>query len=271
MKITVKYFFFPLLLIIGASLAVADNVKEGNRLYDAGKYQEALTYFMKPDAQNDPETINLIGYMYQKGQGVKENHQKAFFWYQKAAEAGLAVAQFNVGLMYQYGKGVSKDMAKAVEWFKKAAEQNDTNAQMKMGYLTVKGIGTEKNYKEAMRWFRRAAENGDKGAFVDIGIMYSKGDGVKKDLNHAVQYYILGAHNGDAAQALLGNAYSDGKGIEQDTDKAMYWYKQAAKNGSIEAMKELGYIYESGRLGVKKDQKEAQRWKDMAEKASQEK
>lgn len=74
-----QIFLFPLLLIIGASLAVADNVKEGNRLYDAGKYQEALTYFMKPDAQNDPETINLIGYMYQKGQGVKRIIKKHFF------------------------------------------------------------------------------------------------------------------------------------------------------------------------------------------------
>ena len=49
--------------------------------------------------------------------------------------------------------------------------------------------------------------------------------------------------------------------------KALYWYKTAAKNGNVNAMKELGYIYETGRLGVKKDPKEAQYWKDMAERA----
>lgn len=34
-------------------------------------------------------------------------------------------------------------------------------------------------------------------------------------------------------------------------------------------MKELGSIYAKGRLGVKPDQQEAQRWNDMARKAEQ--
>ena len=50
---------------------------------------------------------------------------------------------------------------------------------------------------------------------------------------------------------------------------ALYWYKKAALNGNINAMKELGYIYETGRLGVKQDLQEARRWNDMAEKAAQ--
>ena len=50
------------------------------------------------------------------------------------------------------------------------------------------------------------------------------------------------------AQALLGTSYALGTGITQDNEKALYWYRKAAENGSIEAMKELGYIYETGRL-----------------------
>ena len=51
--------------------------------------------------------------------------------------------------------------------------------------------------------------------------------------------------------------------------KALYWYKTAARNGNVNAMKELGSIYAKGRLGVKPDQQEAQRWNDMARKAEQ--
>lgn len=88
-------------------MAFADNVQEGNRLYNAGKFQEAISYYMKPDAQKNPEAMNLIGYMYNSGRGVKENQEEAFKWYKRAAEAGLSISQFNLGLMYQHGRGVS--------------------------------------------------------------------------------------------------------------------------------------------------------------------
>ena len=70
MKTSLKAFFFVFFFWIGTSSAFADNVKEGNRLYDEGKYHEALTCFMKQDAVNNPATLNRIGYMYAKGRGV---------------------------------------------------------------------------------------------------------------------------------------------------------------------------------------------------------
>ncbi len=49
--------------LIASTLTFAGNVEEGNRLYNDGKYQEALTFFMKPDAVNNPATMNRIGNM----------------------------------------------------------------------------------------------------------------------------------------------------------------------------------------------------------------
>ena len=51
MKSLLKVLFFSFLLI-GSSLALADNVKEGNRLYNAGRYEEAMRYYLKPDFRN---------------------------------------------------------------------------------------------------------------------------------------------------------------------------------------------------------------------------
>jgi uncharacterized protein len=45
-----------------------------------------------------------MGLMYAEGQGVPEDDAEAVKWYRKAAEQGLAEAQFNLGEMYAYGK-----------------------------------------------------------------------------------------------------------------------------------------------------------------------
>jgi hypothetical protein len=61
--------------------------------------------------------------MYHKGDGVKEDAEKAFFWYEKAANAGLAIAQYNLGMIYFEGVIVPKDEEKAKELWQKAASQ----------------------------------------------------------------------------------------------------------------------------------------------------
>ena len=52
---------------------------------------------------------------------LKDNKQ-VFFWSKKAAESGLAKAQYNVGVMYALGKGVSKSMKNSKHWINKARE-----------------------------------------------------------------------------------------------------------------------------------------------------
>ena len=48
---------------------------------------------------------------------------KAVKWMRKAADQGLAKAQFNLGMMYEVGRGVVQDYAEAVKWYRKAAEK----------------------------------------------------------------------------------------------------------------------------------------------------
>ena len=45
-----------------------------------------MSFLMKSDAQSNPNAMNLIGYMYDTGSGVKRNPEKAFYWYQKATK-----------------------------------------------------------------------------------------------------------------------------------------------------------------------------------------
>lgn len=128
--------FFKIFCIVCLFLfsvpSFADNAKEGMRLFQAGKYQQAMTYFMKPDAQKNPDVLNRIAYMYDKGFGVEKNLQTSVKWYKKAAEMGFKVAQFNLGLSYQKGLGVPKDINEAIKWYRKSAEQGYPSAESKM-------------------------------------------------------------------------------------------------------------------------------------------
>lgn len=69
--------------------------------------------------------------MYYSGIGTEVNHEKAVYWYEKAAEQGDAEAQYYLGDMYYKGEGTAADLKQALVWMEKAAEQ---------GYELAKGF-----------------------------------------------------------------------------------------------------------------------------------
>ncbi len=66
-----------------------------------------------------------LGFLYESGEGTEENLEKAFCWYQKAAENGDNVAQCSLSYLYKNGKGTEKDLEKAFYWYQTAAENNN--------------------------------------------------------------------------------------------------------------------------------------------------
>jgi TPR repeat protein len=54
---------------------------------------------------------------------------KALKWYERAATAGHAAAQYNLGLLYLKGEDVPWDGFKGMAWISKAANAGDVKAQ----------------------------------------------------------------------------------------------------------------------------------------------
>jgi len=50
--------------------------------------------------------------MYYQGQGVKQNTQRALYWYTKAAKLNNPKAQYNLGVIYFNGLGIKRDILK---------------------------------------------------------------------------------------------------------------------------------------------------------------
>lgn len=69
--------------------------------------------------------------------GVPKDDAQAVQWYRKAAEQGLAAAQYSLGLRYEKGLGVPNVYTLAEEWYRKAAEQGNTEAKEKLRNISA--------------------------------------------------------------------------------------------------------------------------------------
>jgi len=146
-----------------------------------------------------------LALMYKLGQCrdgvlIQQDLGQAAWWYRKAAEQGLAVAQFSLGAMYFNGEGVPHDDEQAVAWFRKAADQGHAFAQLNLGRM----------YASASRG--------------NLGTAYYVGEGAAKDDVQAEAWYRKAAEQGNAeAQRALGRMYEDGRGAPQDGLQAAAW------------------------------------------------
>lgn len=65
-------------------------------------------------------------------------------WFGRAAEQGIASAQFNLGILYKRGEGVAQNDKQAFFWFQSAAEQNFPQAaQPRHGICRRQGYSDE--------------------------------------------------------------------------------------------------------------------------------
>ena len=87
-------------------------------------YQQAMIYFEKSAELNDAYGIHALGQMYQLGQGVSQNNNKAIDLYQKSAKLNYVFSMLRLGIIYDKDKNYNK----AVEWYRKAADLGNTEA-----------------------------------------------------------------------------------------------------------------------------------------------
>ena len=107
----------------GPSLAYLDLYPNGRFADDVRENLASLT-LAPSTAQgqaNSPAEQNEMGDRYFYGRGVEQDYAKAMEWYRKAADRGLADAEYSVGVLYENGWGVTKDIDRAKGWYQKAA------------------------------------------------------------------------------------------------------------------------------------------------------
>lgn len=90
---------------------------------------------------------------------MEQNYQESIKWLRKAADGGLANAQFSMGLLYCGHMGMfQRDIEKAIQYFMKAAVQGHPQAQNEIGNAYYYGSGMPKNMPEAEKWYQMAVQ-----------------------------------------------------------------------------------------------------------------
>ncbi len=104
--------------ILGLTVPASAGFDEGDAAYHRGDYATALREWRPLAEQGNAIAQGNLGFMYDKGRGVPQNHAEAVQWYRKAAEQGDTEAQYLLGLMHEKGEGVPQDYARALQRYR---------------------------------------------------------------------------------------------------------------------------------------------------------
>ncbi len=159
-----------------------------------------------------PDIAFEFGYAYENASfhgwspGFTQDHRKAAYWLERAAEANHPRAQYMLGLLYAHGWGVPRDGSRAVEWFARSARNSYGPACYHLGWIYHKGDGVRRNDERATRLMEQAAGQGMAAAHLALGRFYERGEGVPADTVAALKWYALAVHFVRSRPGLFDNA-----------------------------------------------------------------
>jgi tetratricopeptide (TPR) repeat protein len=157
----------------------------------------------------DAPSMNSLGYNYFVN--LKDTKQ-GLYWYTKSAEAGYAIAMFNLGTAY-----TESDPKNAEKWFKKCVDSDYATCAFNYGVLLQKAGRTA----EAKVVYQKGVALGNDGSAQNLGVIYYN----EKNWAKAKEVFTIGAKLGDYLSAYsLGQVYQN---KYSDIDQACTWYYEA--------------------------------------------
>ena len=146
-------------LIASLSPAIGWAQDSGADAFAARDFAGARAIWLAEAAQGSAESMLGLGLLADRGFGQSRDLDRAFDWYQQAADLGLAEAQFNIAIMHDAGIGRARDASAAQLWYTRAALRDHARAQYNLGLLYETGDGVAANPAVAAHWFDLASPN----------------------------------------------------------------------------------------------------------------
>jgi len=142
--------------------------------------------------------------------------EEAFGYYQKAANAGVADAQYAMSQLYEYGRGVQADSTSARKWLRAAAVNGLGAAQVEYGIWLINGKGGPAQLEDGFRFLKRAADRGNPIAINRVAHLYKDGVGTAPDRLQAAEWAVL-AKRVENSDPVLDDFF---RGLDPQTQKA---------------------------------------------------
>jgi localization factor PodJL len=176
---------------------------------------------------------------------VTQDVTLAAHWYQKAARAGSAPAQYRLATLFERGRGVPKDTATAFIWYERAAAQGNVKAMHNAAVIAAGTEAGKPNYDMAFKWFLAASRNGLKDSQFNLAVMYERALGTKANVDEALFWYIVAAGQNDADAKKRAEVLSQNLSpvvVETVRAKAKAWIpQQAPENANVVTIQDAAW------------------------------
>lgn len=211
----------------------------GRAYIASSRHFDALRVFRKAAEDGSAYAALWVGNIHARGLGTPVNEDEGAKWYEKAAEAGLLVAMFNLA-DYHFdraveGKDPEKHGPQAIQWFERAAGLGNADAMFMLARIYGEGkIGAARKDKH-FEWLKRAETYNHPTALGDLAHMYWRGDNVPEDKELARKYAERGEKlDNRVARMVLALLMAFGEGGPEDRPMARQLLeKNAAANHGL--------------------------------------
>lgn len=188
----------------------------------------------------------------------REINEKIVSIYQQSADEGNYSAKKTLAYIYGDKGGKFYNFSRAENYLIDMVNKKDYEQACYLGNLIINEFQNELDNirtTEVKKLFLLASKHKQKCGYHDLAVFYSN----RKEYIEAFKYFSQSAQvDGYANSELaLGTYYQYGNPpVKKDYRKAKYWYEKAAEQKNSEAINLLAYMYIEG-LGVNKNNKEA--------------
>ena len=193
-----------------------------------------------------------------------EDEKESLYWFELAAEQSFSKAYLAAAVNSYIDSSKKTELIDAA---KQAGLFELSSAELGPDGCTLMGIYYEDlgNYTAAMKWYLDAASLGSSKGINQVGWFYTNGLGVEKNSLVALEWYLKGTNLGDIRCMnnygwLLSNDEIVYELINQEYTSLFEAYRKAAEEGDPVAMYNLGYLYDIGMGGVRRNESAAAEW-----------
>ena len=165
-----------------------------------------------------------LGRMYADGDGVRQDHQRAFEYFGGIADShadeptGTVQARFVANAFVRLGgyyltgipnSDIKPDAVRARDLFNYAASYyGDRNAQYRLGRMYLDGQGVSKDTKQGIRWLSLAADKGQYQAQAVFGALLFKGQYVLRDAARGLMWLMLARNLATPEETWITDQYT---------------------------------------------------------------
>lgn len=204
---------------------------------------EAVKWAQASADSGNPEGQRLLGAFHMAGRGVPQDLAKAEELFRKSAAQGDELARSMLQTVADARNAATSPqaLAQSIQFVRQNAEAGQAMAQYQLSLLYETGDGgLPKDQKLAAQWELKAAEQGLPEALGAHGMRLALDrGGVKGDFWKGYSYlYRAGALGHLPSQRLMGLLYQDGTGVKKDVILSLIWFNVAVAAGDVRS-KEL--------------------------------